>query len=59
MADPRRNACKNSLGLAVKSCTELGMPLAHEMLEGPDTSLTYLGIVIDMVKLELRLPKKR
>lgn len=59
MADPRRNACKNSLCLAVKSCTELGMPLAREMLEGPDTSLTYLGIVIDMVKLELRLPKKR
>ena len=59
MAEPGSEACKSSLELAVQSCAELGVPLAMEKLEGPDTSLTFLGIVIDTVKLELRLPEEK
>ena len=34
----------------------LGFPLALEKLEGPATSLVFLGILIDTVDQELRLP---
>ena len=33
----------------------LGVPLAPEKIVGPTTELTYLGIVIDTEKMELRL----
>ena len=41
MAKPGSDACKSSLELAVQCCAELGVPLAMEKLEGPDTFLTF------------------
>ena len=37
-------------------CTELGVPLAIDKEEGPSTTIVFVGIVIDTVKQELRLP---
>lgn len=37
----------------------LGVPVASEKIEGPATSLTFLGIVIDSSRLELRLPDRK
>ena len=37
-------------------CTNLGVPLALEKLEGPTTSLTFLRITLDTARMETRLP---
>ena len=34
----------------------LGIPLAAEKVEGPSTISTFLGIMIDTVKMEISLP---
>ena len=38
------------------TCKELGVPLALEKIEGPATSLPFLGILLDSQKMEVRLP---
>ena len=40
----------------MQACNELGIPLAEEKLEGPSTSIKFLGIVRDTSKSEIRLP---
>ena len=37
----------------------LGIPLAEEKLEGPSTVIPFLGIVLDSVRLEARLPEDK
>ena len=40
-------------------CERLGIPLAADKCEGPSTCLTFLGIEIDTVEMELRLPAEK
>lgn len=58
MAEPG-SRCESSLRLTLEGCAELGLPLAHEKLEGTGTTRTFLRIILDMVKLELRLPEEK
>ena len=37
----------------------LRLPVAEEKLEGPSTVVTFLGIEVDTVAMELRLPQKK
>lgn len=48
--------CARSLEIMIRTCEELGVPLALEKLEGPSTRLTFLGIELDTVSGVLRLP---
>ncbi len=42
---------------AVLSALEaLGVPVAQDKIEGPSTTITFLGILIDTCRFELRLP---
>lgn len=50
------NQCKQALELILKLCAQLGFPIAMEKLEGPTTLITFLGILIDTINMELRLP---
>ena len=56
MGPPQSDACKANLHTLQTVCARLGVPLAPEKQEGPTTTLTFLGIVIDTVRGELRLP---
>lgn len=38
---------------------ELGIPVAEKKTEGPATSLTFLGILIDTVAMQLRIPEAK
>jgi len=38
---------------------KLGVPIAMNKLEGPVTSLIFLGIVVDSLKMEVRLAEQR
>ena len=51
--------CQRNLDTFMQVCSELGIPLATEKLEGPSTSLTFLGILIDTHRMEARLPKDK
>ena len=40
-------------------CELLGVPLASEKCEGPQTCLEYLGFELDTIKGEIRLPEEK
>ena len=42
-----------------QTCQNLGIPLALEKLEGPAHSLIFLGIEMDTVRMEARLPQDK
>ena len=53
------NVCQHNLDVLMQTCNELGIPLVEDKLEGPSTSITFLGIVIDTLKSEIRLPEEK
>jgi hypothetical protein len=52
-------ACHELLRRFITMCDQFGVPLAHEKQEGPTTTLTYLGLVIDTEKMEVRVPQDK
>ena len=58
-ASSTREACLAQLQLAMAICDRLGVPIAPNKVEGPATSLTFLGIEFDTIKGELRLPDNK
>ena len=42
--------------ILISTCSALGVPLEPSKLEGPSTSLSFLGIEFDTMALQLRLP---
>ena len=50
------SVCLSALQTALRLGEELGLPAAPGKVEGPSTSLTFLGIEIDTVDQVLRLP---
>ena len=51
--------CQHSLDLTIRTATRLGLPVEPAKVEGPSTTLTFLGIKIDTVSMELRLPQSK
>ena len=49
--------CSLMLETAARLSARLGPPVEHSKVEGPATTLTFLGIEIDTVSRELRLPR--
>ena len=40
-------------------CKDLGVPLATDKLQGPSTSLSFLGIILNTHCMEIRLPSDK
>ena len=51
--------CQNSVQAMLSLCSNLGVPVAMDKLEGPASTLTFLGITLDTVNQELRLPPEK
>lgn len=51
--------CAHALQSALHLCNELGVGVSMNKLEGPSSSITFLGILLDTEKLELRLPEDK
>ena len=49
-------ACKEGLVTFLEMCKDIGVPIAHEKTEGPLVVMTFLGIEVDTIKSETRLP---
>ena len=52
MGHPSSHTCQQNLDIIKRICTQLCVPLAVEKVEGPTTSLSFLEIAIDTVKME-------
>lgn len=51
-----KEVCKSYRDRILALFATLGVPVAEDKLEGPDTSLTFLGILIDSLKSIISLP---
>ena len=51
--------CHDNFAAIQQTCQNLGIPLALEKLEGPAHSLTFLGIEMDTIRTEARLPQDK
>ena len=40
------DSCQHNLNIITSVCATLGIPLASEKVEGPSTTLTFLGIIL-------------
>ena len=56
VSSPSTRQCEQALQLMLEVLTRLGFPIAIEKLEGPAVTLSFLGILIDTIRMELRLP---
>jgi hypothetical protein len=56
LANYSRESCQADMDTFLRICKDLGVPIAEDKLEGPATTLTYLGIEIDTVNMVVRLP---
>ena len=45
--------------VALATLAELGVPVAYEKLEGPATTVTFLGVLIDTARFEAQLPQEK
>ena len=48
-----------ALSTALEVLQQLGIPVASHKIEGPPTTLTFLGISINTRLFELRLPQDK
>ena len=56
---PLSQVCQNNVDIFTSLCKDLGVPLATDKLEGPSTSLSFLGIILDTHRMEIRLPSDK
>ena len=59
LGPPKSVMCQHSLDSIQRICKDLGVPLALEKVEGPPTTLPFLEIVLDTIKMETWLPKDK
>ena len=52
LGPPESLTCADNLPTIRRVCTELGIPLALEKVEGPSDCLTFLGFTLDTNKME-------
>ena len=59
VGDPGSSECEVALNVSLQLCERLGVPIAEKKLQRPTTSLSFLGIELDTVSMELRLPQEK
>ena len=59
VGEPNTEQGKRSLEIALQTLEYLGVPVAEHKTEGPATSVTFLGILIDTRNFQLRLPQEK
>jgi hypothetical protein len=59
MGRANTTACQRKLNQLVNVCSDLGVPLAHDKFEGPATSICFLGLELDSLSLEVRVPPEK
>ena len=53
---PSAPTCGNYLQRFLQVCRQLGVPIATQKVEGPTAIITFLGLELDSLKQQIRLP---
>ena len=56
---PESTQCATNLHQFMQVCDSLGIPVAMDKVEGPATTLTFLGLELDSVHQQIRLPPEK
>ena len=56
---PQSTECGESLHRMQHVCTQLDFTIAENKIEGPTTTIIFLGVLLDSQKMELRLPQDK
>ena len=56
---PDSDECAKNLSTLLQTCSFLGMPVAPDKTEDPTPVIIFLGIEIDSINQQLRLPKEK
>ena len=56
---PNSDECASNARIMLHTCNIAGAPVEEEKSEGPATTIPFLGIEIDSIAMELRLPKDK
>ena len=59
MGRPLTPECQRNLDILIQVCHLLNIPLAIQKVEGPTTCLDFLGIILDTIRMEARLPDEK
>ena len=54
-----RDTCQQYLQTFLELASYLGVPIAHHKTEGPSNLITFLGIQLDSINMEARLPPEK
>ena len=53
------DTCQHNLDILKQLCNGLGEPLALKKGEWPSTTISFLGILLDTLQIEIRFPKEK
>ena len=53
---PFQQSRQQSLSSMLLTFTNLGVPIAANKTEGPSTTLEFMGVILDTVRMEARIP---
>ncbi len=56
---PDDHLCQSWLAIMMSQCRQMGVPITAHKTEGPATTITFLGIAMDTIARELRLPQDK
>ena len=58
-SDGNQRLCQQQLNIFLEFCSYLGFPIAPEKTCGPSTTLSFVGIALDTVLKDARLPQDK
>ena len=53
---PGTQECTGNISAMLAACAEANMPIEPEKNEGPATTISFLGLELDSIRMEVRLP---
>ena len=56
---PFNNRCNDKLSIFLKMCFDIGVPIKKEKTEQATTCITFMGLELDSVAMEARLPQDK
>ncbi len=59
IGSPGSHDCAKSVSAMLAACAKANMPIEPEKNEGPSTTISFLGLELDSMTMELRLPQDK
>ena len=59
MGPPATGTCSRNMSVILETFNNAGLPIDPAKTEGPATTITFLGLEVDSIALEVRLPREK